>query len=187
MDWLTFCSKIAEVLAWPITLVVLVLFLRVEIKTLLSLLKRLKAGPLEAEFEREVKELRSEAEVRWPLISTAPTVTPEKQKLLQLAQINPRSAILEAWQGIEFAAQRVVFDRALYVPPREAMSPLAVVRALSKEQILNPEEVALYHELRALRNQAAHAPDFSPTHESALNYIELAGRLQAALARVIVQ
>ncbi|MGA7949964.1 MAG: hypothetical protein WCA45_07370 [Thiobacillaceae bacterium] len=183
MDWLTFISKVVDAVAWPIAAVTLFFFLRPEIKTLFSLIKRLKAGPVEAEFEREVKELRTEAEMQMPALPVPPPQIPERQKLLQLAQLNPRSAILEAWQGVEFTAQRVVSDRALFVPPREATSPMAVIRALNKAQLLSSEEVALYHDLRALRNQAAHVQDFSPTYDSALNYIELAGRLQGAFTR----
>lgn len=183
MDWLTFWSKIAEALAWPVAAAALVFLLRPEIKTLLSFLKRLKAGPLEAEFEREVKELRTEAEVDLPPAPLPPAVSPEKQKLLLLAQINPRSAILEAWQGIEFALQRLISQRGLTSTSKETYSQMGIVRALTRAQVLNPEAMTLYHNLRALRNQAAHVNDFSPTYDSALNYIELAGLLQAAIRR----
>ena len=101
--------------------------------------------------------------------------------LLQLVQLNPRSAVLEAWRGIEESAIRVVQDKALYVPERESHSPLAVIRVLNRENILSAEDVSLYHELRTLRNQAAHAQDFSPTTVAALSYIELASRLRRVL------
>lgn len=158
-------------------MVIVVLLLRGEIKALFRYVKKLKAGSIEAEFEREIEELRASTEA-------SPTgITPEKQVLLQLVQINPRSAVLEAWRGIEEAAIRVVQNKAFYVPPRESSSPLAVIRSLSRESVLSPEEVALYHELRSLRNQAAHADDFSPTVDAALNYIELAGRLRQTLEK----
>ena len=101
--------------------------------------------------------------------------------LLQLVQVNPRSAVLEAWRGIEESAIRVVQKKALYVPERESHSPFAVIRVLNKENVLSAEEVALYHDLRSLRNQAAHAQDFSPTTDAALSYIELASGLRRAL------
>jgi hypothetical protein len=103
--------------------------------------------------------------------------------LLQLVQVNPRSAILEAWRGVEAAALRVVSSRGIFVPEREASSPFAVTRALTKEGILSSEDLSLFHELRSLRNQAAHADDFSPTLDAAINFIELAGRLRAVLER----
>jgi len=183
MDWLTFIAKILEFTTWPVVAIVLVVLLRSEIKRLVPLLKKLKAGPLEAEFEREVRELRATAEAQVP---PAPpeSVSPEKQKLFQLVQINPRSAILEAWQGVEAATLRVLDHKGIFVQVREASSPLAVIRALSRENLLGSDEISLYHELRSLRNQAVHSPEFSPTVEAALNYIELASGLRVSLERV---
>jgi hypothetical protein len=183
MDALTFTAKLVEFLAWPLAAVVLVLLLRGEIKGLFRYLKKVKAGPVEAEFEREIQELKASAEAQPQLLPPAEGATPEKQLLLQLVQINPRSAVLEAWRGIEEASVRVIQNKATYVPEREARSPLAIIRALSKESVLSPEEIALYHDLRSLKNQASHSQDFSPTTDAALNYIELAGRLRQALER----
>lgn len=183
MDWLTFVEKLIGHLAWPVGAVIIIALLRNEIKQLLPFVKRLKAGPVEAEFERQVKELSATAELQPQLVPPPQHLSPEKQMLLQLVQLNPRSAILEAWRGVEAAAVRVVSDRAIYVPEREACSPFAVIRALTKESILSPEDLSLFHELRSLRNQAAHADDFSPTLDAALNFIELAGRLRAVLER----
>jgi hypothetical protein len=53
--WLDdFSSKLIESTAWPIAVVSFVAMLRIEIKLLLSYIKKLKAGSVEAEFEREV-------------------------------------------------------------------------------------------------------------------------------------
>jgi hypothetical protein len=82
---------------------VVVVVLRGEIKTLLLLLKKLKAGPVEAEFDREVRELARETETQVPSATPVPPSLPERQKLLQLAELNPRSAVIEAWHNVEFA------------------------------------------------------------------------------------
>jgi hypothetical protein len=185
LDWLTFISKLSDTLAWPLAAVILTMLLSDEVRNLLRYIKKLKAGPLEAEFDREVKELRQEAETQLPSISKTAFPSTIQQKLLQLAQINPRSAIIEAWQGIEFTADKIINEKALYVPPREAHSPFAVIRALNKAGILDPTALALYHDLRALRNQAAHLADFNPSQEAVLNYIELASRLQASLEQAL--
>lgn len=182
MDWRTFFTAVIESLAWPIAAVVLVMLLRDEIRQLLPFLKRLKAGPLEAEFERNVTELRAASDVQ-PLPAVAEPLTPQRAMLLELVEVNPRSAILEAWRGVENEALRVIDRRGMYVRPKEANSPNAVIRTLAKENVLSSDEVALFHDLRALRNLAAHADDFSPTLDAALNFIDLAGRLQTALQR----
>ncbi|WP_276968485.1 hypothetical protein, partial [Metallibacterium scheffleri] len=68
MDTLTFIAKVIEFAAWPIAAVALVAMLRAEIKSLLPHVKRLKAGPVEAEFEREVKELEATAKTQPQLL-----------------------------------------------------------------------------------------------------------------------
>lgn len=183
MDILTFIAKLVEFLAWPTAAVVLVLLLRGEIKGLFRYLKKLKVGPIEAEFERAVNELKATAEAQPQLLPPPEGATPEKQLLLQLVQINPRSAVLEAWRGVEEASVRVIQNKGFYVPEREAHSPLAVIRSLTKENVFSAEEMSLYHDLRVLRNQAAHSQDFSPPTDAALNYVELAGRLRRVLEK----
>ena len=183
MDILTFISKLVDSLAWPVASTVLVFMLKDEIKRLLPFVKKLKAGPVEAEFEREVKELKATAEAQPEILPPPEGITPERQMLLQLVQVNPRSAVLEAWRGIEEASIRVIQNKAVYVPEKESRFPLSVVRALNKSSLLTSDELALYHDLRSLRNQAAHVQDFAPNTDAALNYIELAGRLRQALQR----
>lgn len=65
MDCLTFLSNLASSLAWPIAAVVIAFSMRVQLGTLLSNIKKIKAGSLEAEFEKleqEVQEVREKAE-----------------------------------------------------------------------------------------------------------------------------
>jgi hypothetical protein len=61
MDTLSFIAKLIEVLAWPGAIVTVVLLLRKELKQLVPLLRKVKAGPVEAEFEREIAQLERAA------------------------------------------------------------------------------------------------------------------------------
>jgi hypothetical protein len=63
LDWLTFISKIIEACGWPLAVVIVVLLLRRQVQELIPALKRLKAGPLEAEFEKRVAEFAAEAQL----------------------------------------------------------------------------------------------------------------------------
>jgi hypothetical protein len=155
--------------------------LRKEIKALLPLVKRLKAGPVEAEFDREVKELKATAEAQLPSVAQPQAVTTQRQKLLQLVEINPRSAVIEAWQCVEFAARRFLQSQNGSITEREPQSPVALLRGLNRYEVLTRDEVALFNDLRGLRNEAVHRSEFVPTYESVLNYIDLAARLQAVI------
>lgn len=55
MDWLTFISKLVDSLAWPVAGVLLGLIFRKKLLDLIPLLRKVKAGPLEAEFEHATK------------------------------------------------------------------------------------------------------------------------------------
>ena len=184
MDWLTFLAQVIGSLAWPVTIIIVVLLLKDQIASLFPFLKRLKAGPVEAEFERGIQEAKTEA-ANLPAPEALPApMDARRQQLIQIAYINPRTAILDAWQGVEFSVKKAAIQRIGGSPMPDISSALKMVRELAKSNIITPDDVALFHDLRGLRNQATHAPDFNPTLESALNYIDLAIGLDQHAAHV---
>jgi hypothetical protein len=184
MDALTFIAKLVEFSAWPAASVVVVLLLRKEIRRLLLLVKKFKAGPIEAEFEREIIEL-SESTKSLPMPSALPpSITIEKEALVSLARIDPRAAIVEAWREVEATVLHTVDQQKLSIPDRDLGSPAAIIRALAREGLLSAERVAHFHQLRELRNRAAHEEEFSPSMHAALAYVELSSRLRVALGSI---
>lgn len=175
MDLLTFVAKVIEFLAWPLASIVLVVLLRREIRHLLPLVKRLKAGPLEAEFEREVRELRSSAEagatIKKEDLPTLPSMA------VKLAEVNPRSAIQEAWREIETTARQVLLERTPQLTEASLRSTREVIRQLGQTNVLSQEDIALLHEMRFLRNQAVHVDEFRPTYDAALSFTQVAALL----------
>lgn len=172
LDTLSFIAKLLDALAWPVASVVLVFALRKEIRSLVPLVKKLKAGPLEAEFERQISELRSIVEVSPQVRPIAP---PPRQPVAErLAEVNPRSAILEAWREVESSARRLLRERTPDLAESQLRSTREVIRLLQVAGLVSPEEAAQLNEMRFLRNQAVHAEAFQPTHEAAINYIQLA-------------
>ncbi|MBR7782119.1 hypothetical protein [Undibacterium luofuense] len=181
MDTLTFIIKIVEAAAWPVTTISLVLLLKKEIGALIPFLKKFKAGPLEAEFEREVQEIRFETNQKIPLPKEATLLSPQLRKLHQLASVNPRSAIIEAWREVIFAAENLLQRSGAVNANNGVMFPYEVKQRLEKAGLLNVEQLTLFNDLRKLRNQASHTPNFEPTSESTLGYIDLAVRLASIL------
>jgi len=137
MDTLTFIAKLVEFSAWPIASVAVILLLRKEIRRLLLLVRKLKAGPIEAEFEREVIELSESTKSLPAPPALPPSITLEKEALARLAKVNPRSAILEAWREVEASALRAVEQKNVSIPDRAIDSPAAAIRALAKENQLS--------------------------------------------------
>lgn len=108
MDWLTFISKLVDSLAWPVAGVVLGLIFRKKLIELIPLLRRVKAGPLEAEFEIATRQV---------LASTAAVIAKqgnqdaqkseeaesiaEKASRLITARSEPTAAIIEGWSTLD--------------------------------------------------------------------------------------
>jgi hypothetical protein len=175
LDILTFVSKLIESLAWPLASVVLALVLRRQITSLLPFVRRVKAGPLEAEFEREVRELRTSADATTS--SQPPTKPSWQEELERLAQVNPRSAIMEAWRQTESALIRTLQAKDPSLRDRDVSSTREVLRFLGERGAATPEDVAMLNQMRFLRNQAVHVESFQPTYDAAMNFVRLAGEI----------
>jgi hypothetical protein len=187
MDWLTFTSKALDALAWPLASIALVALLRKELQKLAPQLKKVKAGPLEAEFEREVKEVKANAA---PTQSEQRTGTPDvasKAFLLHLAEMHPRSAIQEAWVRVEAAARTALGSKDKPSELRSYVSAARLAEPLAEQGLLTHGQVTLFHELRRLRNEVAHQSNLEPSTESVKSYIEMSSYLQGWLENAAKQ
>ncbi|HCL4197583.1 hypothetical protein ACSEVB_28425 [Pseudomonas aeruginosa] len=180
MDFLTFISELIKALAWPAVTGAALIVLRKELRMLLPFLRRLKAGPVEAEFERDVNQLKEMVDEPVPPLS--PDVMASKEFLFQLATLHPRSAILESWVRVE-AAARAALTRRSTMPAKPYLTAASLAKELSGIGVLSDTQVTLYHELRRLRNDTAHLVGTEPTQDSVHSYIELATGLQSHLEK----
>ncbi len=78
------------------------------------------------------------------------------------------------------AAQELARAREIPIPKD---SPFQVTRALEKAGAVSSSMSSVIHELRSLRNEAAHAPDFALDEDSALSYSSTARRVTSSLVR----
>jgi len=178
MDWLTFISKIVDALAWPGTLVALLLIIRKELPAIARSLRKLKFKDIELEFGEAAKAVASEAKDAVPPSNPSVLLAglPKEEmalKLSSIAELAPRAAILEAWLQVEAAAVDVVRKRTgtgLTSMP----GPMRLRDSLVRVEVLNSRQVAIFENLRTLRNEAVHFPDAQFTKESVASYIEAA-------------
>ena len=186
--WLDFVRHLVDALVWPIVAVLIGWRLGPELKRKLPLLRRLEAGPLKAEFDEEVEAVRKEVEEQFPQAQAEPQLSPDEARLLEIAKVSPRSAITEAWRSVEVVANRVV-ERRLDERPTvgtslrtaRPKSTISLARDLSTLELLTPQQLSVFHELRNLRNQAAHTENFEMDFQSANNYIQSALALKSAI------
>jgi uncharacterized protein YutE (UPF0331/DUF86 family) len=185
LDWLTFIVELIKTLAWPLTVLAILILLRKPLIGLIPLLQRIKYKDFELEFGRQVREVRAEANEELPPPQKPKAMIPQApDPILELARVSPRAAVTEAWRQVEAAALDAAQRNNVPLQYREAVSPVRVIRALEKAEVVDPAPMAIFHDLRALRNQAAHAPEFALSTEAVIEYVELARRLIEYLSSV---
>jgi len=183
VDALSFVVEMVKALAWPIMVLVLVLLLRRPIAQLVPLLTRLKYKDLELEFGRRVAEVTAEAGEELPPPHKRPFPEAAADQILgELAGISPRAAVTEAWRQVEVAAVDAAVRNDIHLSPTEATSPARVLRALERHRVIDAGKLGLVHDLRGLRNQAVHSPEFAVTRAAALEYTLVARRMVDFLA-----
>lgn len=176
MDWLTFVARIAEALAWPIVVLVLGLMFRRKLLEIIPTLRKLKAGPVEAEFELAAKQALANAEETKIQGADEASVFAVKTKAdsaqviakLREARGDPAGAILEGWAKLDGELFRLGIQVGAVVNPLENTGK--VYNAVMSSGVLPAQTMNLVRELRELRNQVAHVR-VKPTAEAAQDYI----------------
>lgn len=176
MDWLTFIAELVKASAWPVIVLIALFVFRGELSALLGRLKKGKIGGAEFEFEDAVAELRADS-VPLPEVRAVSATAISK---------NPRMAILDAWLRVEDAARELAVAKGISSSLVAAARAPVLIKAIEEKNLLTPEQVQLFHDLRRLRNRAASPGDFSPSSESVVSYVSLANGLAAAIDQKVV-
>ncbi len=129
MNWLAFVASLVHSLAWPAGVLAVVIILRKPIGVVLGRgVRRLKAGPVEVEFDQLQAEVREElarspelAEAQVPALGVS-----LREELAGLAEVSPRAAVLEAYQRIE--ARLVQMLDSPGVPPHSRLGGRGLAR-----------------------------------------------------------
>ncbi|MGE0357193.1 MAG: hypothetical protein AB7P08_09785 [Burkholderiales bacterium] len=187
MDWLTFTSKIIEALAWPIVVLILGLVFREKLHDLLAAVRKLKAGPVEAEFEMAAKQARANAaeasaiEATKTQESSPGSQETSEQKVVEKllnARSDPAGTILVGWATVDGELFRLGRQMGLLVDPLE--NTAKVYQAVISSNVLPAGTVRLVKELRELRNSVAHVK-VTPTPDSAQDYLLAVDRVVALI------
>lgn len=176
MDWLTFITKFVEALAWPIVVLVLGLMFRRKLLEIIPTLRKLKAGPVEAEFELAAKQALANAEetkIQGLAEASVPVIKTEagsEQVIAKLreARGDPAGAILEGWAKLDGELFRLGLQVGAVVDPLENTGK--VYNAVISSGVLPAQTMSLVRELRDLRNLVAHVR-VKPTAEAAQDYV----------------
>lgn len=173
---------LVKALAWPVAVIWLGYIFRNEIRMLLGRVSTLKYKDLEAKFEKDLtaaeevakktiaektKNISGDDEPVYP----APYDTRYEQ-LLRISDESPRAALLEAWIEVESslseAAEKFDIYNSRRAPARKVVIELINTGKYAKTIL------PLFEDLRTLRNEAAHAPQFVPSKRQTRRYLQMA-------------
>lgn len=175
-------AALTSALGWPLAVLVIVVLLRRPITAMLTdrPLRRVKAGPFEAEWDQALAQ--AETEVQGLPLATGPATADGgtlRDDLESEARTAPAVAVLEAFARVEQELRTIVADLTPQHVSR--MSAVALVRLGAQAERITPESVRAVEGISVLRNLSAHGAAREITTEQALEYLDLADAVLFAL------
>jgi len=154
MNALEFTSSLIGSLIWPITVFVLAICFRAELRGLLARITRIKHGDSEAEFERKVEAAAEQVQMKSP--GSPPGLeTPNAERIFSILNIDPKAALIAAWVEFEGAARNALYGDDKEGAARSRPAPF-VIEKLKEKGLLATADADLVSLLRQLRNVALH-------------------------------
>ena len=162
MIWLDFISKLVKSLAWPATLIFIVLLFRKPLINLFRFAESLQWKDWKLNFQRQTKELEA---------SNIDQMTAKgKVELEKYALLSPRQAVLKAWSDVEVAAESKL-KTLLPAYNQIELGANGALGYLDFKGAFVPRTKKTLYDLGALRNQAVHLPETAISSEDASSYI----------------
>ncbi|MGA9048415.1 MAG: hypothetical protein WB588_05405 [Dehalococcoidia bacterium] len=176
-----------SVLAWPLTVLTIVLIFRKPLAQAIAAIEELRYKDLGIKFRRDLRFAEDKAKAlklpptpsaRQPIeISVSPS-----QNLIDLAYDYPRAAVAEAWRSVENALGKLALKYE--IPSKGMQAEHDVLHKLTLSGELPYGTGDLYDRLRKLRNQAVHEAQFNISWEQAASYVDLALSLASFLESI---
>lgn len=179
MTFLEFLAALVDSLAWPALVGYVIYLLRDSFAALLRRLSSVKYKELEAQFREALSEIKlpqEPASAESLSLEDEPS-RPDTVSLIELADVSPRVAVMEAWIKIEHATRDYLESAGL-----DRRYSYQGLRRLPKSDRSKLEPILMpYQELRILRNKAAHGLESDLTPDVARDYIRVASEVEKAI------
>ena len=190
MDILSFISSLVASVAWPFTVVVVILIFRNSIGKLISSMAKFKYKDLEAEFHSI--EIKADA---IPEITERKEALPKYEQVVysslieQIKDIAPRSpegAIFISWTAVEAALSAVVNRLAISPDAPSSRSVTHNLNCLREYTKADLNITSTINDMRVLRNKIAHGDMgmYKISVEQALDYGRISEKIIGALQRL---
>ncbi len=171
--------ELVKALAWPIAVVWLGFLFRSELRLLLGRMEKFKYKDAEAHFEIGLRKAEESAkDIPEVNVINDSSLSNQHNQLLRISEISPRAAVVEAWTLVEKAT---IHSKLMGETPVARISPKMVSEQLRKSGLVSEKTIEFVENLRDVRNQATHMPDFAISQEEAERYLELAVRVSMVI------
>jgi hypothetical protein len=171
-------------LAWPLVALAAILLFRAQIIGLFSSgVRRVKAGPVEVEWDRQVSEI--EAEIEQPGVPPPHSLPggPVADELRAVAQQAPGAAVMEAYAVLERTIRAILHRARIEAEPDVRIGAVGLARVAVQADLITEETLRAVEGVAVLRNLAAHGHASEVTPERALDYLALIDAILFALRR----
>jgi hypothetical protein len=178
MSGFEFAASVVGSLAWPIVVLIVAVLFRRQLSALLARpLSSLKAGPLEAVWDRQVAEVEAELP-RSPSSATSDGGAADTDRLREIARAAPAAAVLEAFALVEEQLHQILQDAGVDAGRGGAMQ---MARRALEAGLVRPETLKAVEGAAVLRNLAAHGRQDDLDEARALDYLALVDAVRFAL------
>lgn len=171
-----FVSSLVNSLAWPVSILIILISFKKYIIKIIPSIEKLKYKDFEVEFSKKMKELvdKSKKDIERLSFSEDAANESSENELFGLVDISPRSAILESWLLVETAASKALQKKDPEMIKKTYMvAPLRLGEYLKHNQLINESQLEVYNKLREIRNKAVHISEARFDIGEVIEYIKL--------------
>lgn len=172
MSLLEFLARVIEAIAWPATVIGIILLFREPLKSIVPLIEKFKYKELTVSFRQSAEQALEAVEAEAP--------ERDKIEVTESEISDPRKAVIDAWRELEVAASAKLRQLSPKTNPEE----LGADRVLGYFEYMGaliPRTKQTLSQLRHLRNQAVHSPQNAVPLDGAKAFIKAARIVRAQI------
>jgi hypothetical protein len=174
MDWLQFFSSVIESLAWPAAVITLAVLMRGQLAQLIEGIRSFEWDKLKITIGERLHQVSEKLE---NVPEAPPPIQGESRHLAELAELDPRAAIMAAWASVESEVLKLMSK--VGITPSKVFTKNA--NALYAQGLLDQTTMQNLASLRSVRNDAAHAPDREIHTYEAMIMVDTCNKIVAQL------
>lgn len=179
MDNYSLLANLVDSLAWPVTVLGMCVLFRREISKLFERITKFRYGDSEIDFEKRVERVSKEAGTNLPALGKSEEAA--RSRLYELAKASPRGAIIDSWLGVESELKKYAMRNGI----SSELSSFELLRSIEFHSLelgkLGGGIIHMLYKLLSLRDEAAHLTDSSIDTNTAIEFVDLAWRVQNRL------